>query len=270
MMKNQTWVLTDLPAGRKALRYKWVYKVKTNPDESIERYKACLVIKGYSQVKGVDYEDTYSPVVRYATIRYLMSLAAGLDLQIHQMDAVTAFLQGELREEDIYMAQPEGFVNPGGPRRVCKLKKALYELKQASSVWNQKLDGELKRFGLARSKFDTCFYYRIENGKILIVAVYGDDLLIFSNNQRWVDHLKRQLAAKFLMKDHRLANKILGIRVTRQQCTVCLDQEHYIQELLERFGMKSCDPVATPADHNQKLTKQMCPSTEEDAERSVP
>lgn len=264
LMDNQTWDLAELPNGRKPLRCKWVYKVKTYSDGSVERYKARLVIKGFSQVKGVDYNETFSPVVRYATVRYLMSMAVKMNLKIHQLDAVTAFLQGDLGDEDIYMDQPEGFVNPASPRKVCRLKKALYGLKQASRVWNQKLNAELKRIGLKRSAYDTCVYFKIEGSMVLIVAVYVDDMLVFSNNQQWVDRLKKELMTKFQMKDLGLASKILGMRVTRERGRVMVDQESYINSLLQRFNVADCNVVATPADPNQKLTKEMCPNTEEE------
>lgn len=265
LMENKTWTMTMLPAGRKALKNKWVYKIKVKSDGSIERYKARLVIKGCSQVEGVDYNETYSPVVRYATIRYLMSKAAELSLEIHQMDAVTAFLQGDLGEEQIFMQQPEGFED--GTERVCLLKKALYGLKQASRVWNLKLDKELRRMGLQRSKYDTCVYFRITEGKMVIVTIYVDDFLIFSNDDEMVSTVKSALTKKFRMKDLGMAKQVLGIRVTRGNGTVAVDQERYINELLEKFKMTECNPVLTPMDLNQKLSREMSPRTEEDRER---
>ena len=156
LQENRTWDLTSLLAGRKALGSKWVYTVKTNLDGSVERFKARLVIKGFSQVKGVDYNETYAPVVRLATVRYVMSFAVKMDQKILQMDAVTAFLQRDLEEEEIYMEQPEEFVSKEAPHKVCKLNKELFGLKQASRVWNLKLDAELKRIGLKQSIYDTC------------------------------------------------------------------------------------------------------------------
>ncbi|KXJ67927.1 hypothetical protein RP20_CCG007465 [Aedes albopictus] len=166
LQKKFTWKLAKLPAERKALRSKWVYKVKTNSDGSVERFKARLMIKGFSQVKGVDYNETYATVVRCATVRYLMVLAARMNLKVQQIAATTAFLQGDLESEEIFMEQPEGFVDQQAPTKVCKLKKALYGLEQASRVWNLKLDAELKRIGL---KHDTCVYFKIEGTSILIV-----------------------------------------------------------------------------------------------------
>lgn len=137
-----------------------------------------MVCKCYTQRKGIDFEETYSPVVRYTSIRYLMAIASQHNLQIYQMDAVTAFLQGEL-SEDIYITTPEGIDNAKG--NVLKSQKALYGLKQASLTWNKKLDSALIKNGLRRSKVDPCIYFKKDDEKMLYVAIYVDDLLMFSN-----------------------------------------------------------------------------------------
>lgn len=241
LIDNETWRLVDLPPGRKALKNKWVFKVKTNTDGSIERYKARLVIKGYSQVKGVDFQETYSPVVRYATVRYLLALAAKLDLIVHQMDAVTAFLQGDLDTEEIFMEQPEGFRDDRAPTKVCKLQKAVYGLKQASRVWNRKLDANLKRMGFKRSKYDTCVYHQVVEGNLIIVAIYVDDFLIISKDEQLVTRIKQQLCVDFKMKDLGPVKQVLGLRVTRSDGAVMIDQEQYIDELLAKFHLSDCN-----------------------------
>ncbi|KAL0348974.1 UNVERIFIED_CONTAM: Retrovirus-related Pol polyprotein from transposon TNT 1-94 [Sesamum angustifolium] len=133
-MTNHTWDLEDLPVGSKPIKCKWIFKKKIKPDGSIDKFKARLVVVGYTQKKGIDYFDTYSPVTKIATIRALIALSAINDLMIHQMDVKTAFLNGDL-EEEIYMEQPEGFVVPGLESKVCKLRKSLYGLKQAPKQW---------------------------------------------------------------------------------------------------------------------------------------
>lgn len=135
---NQTWRLEDLPVGAKAIKNKWVFKIKRGPNGEVDCYKARLVVKGCSQRPGIDYDEVYAPVVRYSTLRYLMALAVKFDLEIDQMDAVTAFLQGKLEDEVIHMQQPEGFVTD--PTKVCRLQRSLYGLKQSSRIWNQQLD----------------------------------------------------------------------------------------------------------------------------------
>lgn len=178
LIENKTWTSVKLPVGKNAIKTKWVFKIKKESGGNL-RYKARLVCKGFTQKKGIDFEETYSPVVRYTSIRYLMAMACRYNLEIFQMDAVTAFLQGELHEE-IYISTPEGIQNVDG--NVFKLQKALYGLKQASLTWNKKLDSVLLKNGLKRSKVDPCIYFKRENGNIIFVAIYVDDILLFSNN----------------------------------------------------------------------------------------
>ena len=126
---NDTWMLTPLPEGKKAIGCKWVYKIKCNANGSLSRDKACLVAKGYAQTYGIDFEETFSPVAKMATVRAVIAMAAAKRWDLHQMDVKNSFLDGELQEE-VYMEQPEGYVHPKFPDYVCKLKKALYGLKQ--------------------------------------------------------------------------------------------------------------------------------------------
>ncbi|GJX22768.1 retrotransposon protein, putative, ty1-copia subclass [Tanacetum coccineum] len=144
MMDNMVWVLVDLPPGCKTVGSKWIFKKKTDMDGIVHTYKARLVAKGYTQLYGVDYEETFSPVADIRAIRILISIAAFYDYEIWQMDVKTAFLNGYL-DEDIYMVQPEGFVDPNHPRKVCKLQRSIYGLKQASRSWNKRFDEEIKR-----------------------------------------------------------------------------------------------------------------------------
>lgn len=253
LMENRTWDLVDKPKSKKPISCKWVFKKKRTSTGEIERYKARLVVKGYSQKYGIDYEETFSPVVRYTTVRYLMGLAVKFNLEIEQMDAVTAFLQGELSEE-IYMEQPQGF---NSNNQVCRLRKSLYGLKQASRVWNEKLDKALKRFGLTQSNVDSCLYYHIEGDRIFIVAIYVDDLLILHNDLKRRDNFKKNLMNTFKMKDIGNAEYVLGIKITRdrEKGKIWLDQKLYIENLLEKYNMTECNPVSTPTDPNQKLLK---------------
>jgi hypothetical protein len=223
LLENQTWSLTNLPDSKRVINSKWIFKTKyCGPDK---RYKARLVIKGCSQKPGVDYDETFAPVVRYSSIRYLLSQAAKHDLDIEQMDAVTAFLQGDLNEE-IYMTPPEGFMTG---KKVCRLNKALYGLKQASRAWNKKLHAALLEIGLHCSKADQCVYYKINSTKMIYVAVYVDDLLIFSNDNEMKLKLKDELSKRFKMKDIGQASYILGFHITRdrKQGKIWIDQEKY-------------------------------------------
>jgi transposase InsO family protein len=172
IIKNKTWSLVDLPPGRKAIGCKWVFKVKYDSKGNVERYKCRLVAKGYSQVEGIDFNETFAPVAKFNSIRLLLALAAQYDLEIHQMDVKTAFLNGEL-EEEIYMEQPNGFVIKGKENKVCKLQRSLYGLKQAGRSWYQKIDSCFEEIGLKRTHADNCVYQRLEGGAIIIIAIVG-------------------------------------------------------------------------------------------------
>ncbi|GJZ97477.1 retrotransposon protein, putative, ty1-copia subclass [Tanacetum coccineum] len=148
MIDNMVWVLVDLPPNCKTVGSKWIFKKKTDMDGIVHTYKVRLIIKGYTQLYKVDYEETFSPVANTKAIRILISIAAFYDYEIWQMDVKTAFLNGYL-DEDIYMVQPEGFVDPNHPRKVCKLQRSIYGLKQASRSWNKRFDEEIKNFGFA-------------------------------------------------------------------------------------------------------------------------
>lgn len=270
LLVNETWDLVDLPQDRKAINCKWVFKTKRGADGHIIRYKARLVIKGYAQTQGIDYEETYSPVVRYTSLRYLMSLAVQYDLDIEHLDFVTAFLQGEL-DEEIYMVQPKEFAQNS---KVCRLKKAIYGLKQASRQWNKKLDLAMKDIRFQQSTLDPCVYFMINGQKRTYVAVYVDDSMLFSNDDPIKRLVKTQLARRFQMKDLGEAQFCIGIRISRdrQNGIIYLDQKRHILDLLAKFNMKDCNPVATPADPNQKLSKSMSPKTsmERDEMKNIP
>lgn len=156
LIENETWQLVDLPKNRKSIKSKWVFKLKRDDSGNISRFKARLVAKGCSQTYGIDYKEVYSPVVRYSSIRFIIALAVKNGLKIYQMDAITAFLQGDLTE-DIFMTQLEGFND--GTKKVCKLYKAIYGLKQSGRVWNDKLTKMLKSYGLKKSINDPCVFF---------------------------------------------------------------------------------------------------------------
>jgi hypothetical protein len=155
--KNEAWDIVEFPVGRKYVGSKWLFKKKFNAQGKVEKYKARLVEKGYSQVEGIDFGEIFSLFAKLTSIRFILSIVVSFDLEVEQMDVKTTFLHGDL-EEEIYMKQPEGFVVKGKKELVCKLKKSLYGLKQSPRMWYQKFDTYILGLGFVRSKVDHCVY----------------------------------------------------------------------------------------------------------------
>src|SRR5258708_7449016 len=174
---QDVWELMDLPPNQRPIRCRWVYNVKTDG-----RKRGCLVTKGFSRIPGIDFEETFSPVAHFETVRLLLALSALEDWEIQAIDVKTAFLYGEL-DEELYMEQPEGFIIKGQETKVYRLKKALYGLKQASLTWNKQANKSLKEIGFERCLSDTGVYIQIKNDKILVIVLYVDDVLFLWNNK---------------------------------------------------------------------------------------
>ncbi|CAG9135108.1 unnamed protein product [Plutella xylostella] len=254
--KNNCWTLVDRPANHKAVKCKWVFKRKRGLDGEILRYKARLVAKGYTQTYGVDYEETFAPVVRYSTIRMLLAIAAEYNMEIDHMDVITAFLNGDLKEQ-VYMEQPEGFEIKGGNGKVYKLNKAIYGLKQAAKSWYDKLDTALtQNFGFKRVSTEPCVYFKSHQGKPMIISIYVDDILLFTScSAEEKKKLKDKLMKEFAMRDLGAAHHILGMKITNKDGRITLDQSNYIQTVLNKFQMSDCKPASTPMEAGLKLHK---------------
>jgi hypothetical protein len=179
--RNKTWHLIPPPQGKNLIDCKWVYKVKRKSDGSIDRHKARLVAKGFKQRYGIDYEDTFSPVVKAATIRLILSIAVSRGWSLRQLDVQNAFLHGIL-EEEVYMRQPPGYVDTTKPHWVCKLDKALYGLKQAPRVWYARLCAKLASLGFLPSKGDTSLFFYHRGQHTIFVLVYVDDIIMASSS----------------------------------------------------------------------------------------
>jgi hypothetical protein len=262
---NQTWDLVQLPTGKKALQNKWVYKLKEE-DGGEKRYKARLVVKGFAQKKGIDFDEIFSPVVKMTSIRTILSLVVVEYLHLEQLDVKTTFLHGDL-EEEIYMLQPQGYEVKGKENLVCRLKKSLYGLKQAPRQWYLKFDRFMTEQGYSRCHSDHCVYFKkLENGSFIILLLYVDDMLVAGTNMQDINVLKKKLANSFAMKDLGAAKKILGMRITRDRKNhkLTLSQGEYTEKVLERFRMQNEKTVSTPLASHFKLTKEMCPKTQEE------
>ena len=255
LMQNKTWTLTTLPPGRIAIKSRWLFKIKTGASGSAPRYKARLVAKGYSQRSGIDYGETYAPVAKHDTLRVFLSIVATFDLEMLQLDIKTAFLYREL-DEEIYMQQPEGYIEADQKDLVCRLHKSLYGLKQASRVWNRHFDDFLKRFGLKASDADPCLYTGRHHGHFIMIVIWVDDGLISSTSQAAINDVIQYLNKNFEMRttpaDHYVGMSILR---NRKDHLLYLSQPGYVKTILRRFNMDNCHPRKLPAEPNTRLQR---------------
>ena len=267
LMENQCWELVPRPAKSNVVRSKWVFKTKEEQTMSGSlgiRQKSRVVACGYCQIKGIDYSETYAPVVKLTSIRVVLSVTVSLELHLHQMDVVTAFLNGELKEE-IFMEQPPGFARGDPAKVVCRLLKAIYGLKQAPRQWYAKIDEFfVHTLGMDRNPADDCVYVRRQGGNILIIALYVDDLLIACSELTVLKDTKRELSSRFKMKDLGESRIILGMDIVRDRPkrTLSLSQGRYARKVVDRFGLGSARGQRTPMDPALDLTQDSPPTYE--------
>ncbi|KAJ9516325.1 hypothetical protein QJQ45_001050 [Haematococcus lacustris] len=258
--ENQTWCLVDKPAGARVLPTKWVLKIKRDAAGAIEKFKARLVAKGYMQVSGVDVGDVYAPVSKHTTLRTLLAKAAAEDMEVHQVDVDAAFLNGQLEpNEIIYVQQPEGFVE-GSHNIVCKLQKALYGLRQAPRAWHARLKQVLEGMGFRASESDPALFTMQRQAGMVYLLVYVDDCLICTEkgDTDSLDYVKQQLSAVFGIKNLGDTKWFLGMKVTRDRAlgTLKLDQQQYVHELLNTYGMTAAHSKSVPMAPAVKLEKE--------------
>ncbi|GJR70406.1 retrotransposon protein, putative, ty1-copia subclass [Tanacetum coccineum] len=268
MKDNQVWRLVDLPPNGKTVGSKWIFKKKTDMDGNVHTYKARLVAKGFTQTYGVDYEETFSPVADIRAIRILIAIAAFYDYEIWQMDVKTAFLNGYL-DEDIYMVQPEGFIDPKHPRKVCKLQRSIYGLKQASRSWNKIFDEEIKRFGFTQNLNEPCVYQKASGRNFTFLILYVDDIIIMGNHIPSLQSVKAYLGNCFAMKDLREAAFILGIKIykDRSRRLIGLCQSAYMDKILKRYRMDNSKRGYIPMQERLDLNKTQGASTPREVKR---
>lgn len=254
--ENKAWELVDAPDKGTIVKCKWVLKRKCDSDNNV-RYRARLVAKGFNQRCGIDYNETFSPVVRHSTLRLLFSLCVQLNLDTAHLDVKTAFLNGEL-EETIYMQKPEGFVCSDKDKgKILRLKKAIYGLKQSSRAWYKKVDNLFLTNNYKKSKYEPCLYTKIANGHRTIVALYVDDFFIFSDDKEEMRQLKEILNCNFKIKNLGEIKQCLGMSVNydKENSVITLTQEKYIDELLIKFNMTECKGVDTPMEAKLNIEK---------------
>jgi hypothetical protein len=244
LVKNKTWTMTKLPPHKKTIGCKWVFKLKLHADGSIERHKARLVAKGYTQTEGIDYIDTFSPVVKMTTVRTFMAIAAIQNWPLFQLDVNTAFLHGDLHEE-VYMQPPPG-LHLDQPDLVCKLQRSLYGLKQASRQWNAKLTETLIASNYVQSKADYSLFTKKTDVGFTAILVYVDDLVMGGTDINEINKLKALLDQKFSIKDLGSLKYFLGFEVARSDKGISLCQRKYTLDLLQDTGLLAAKPCPTP------------------------
>ena len=233
MKDNDVWDLVPLLEGMKPIGCKLIFKTKRDSKGDVERYKAHLVAKGYTQKEGIDYKETFSPVSSKDSFRTIMELVVHFDLELHQMDVKTAFLNGDI-DETIYMVQPENFVSGDTKRMVCKLKKSVYGLKQASRQWYYKFHQVIISSGFEMNMVDDCIYHKFSGSKHIYLVLYVDDIFLPTNDIGMLHETKRFLSKNFEMKGLGDASFVLGMQIHRDRSRgiLGLSQKSYIEKIL--------------------------------------
>ena len=253
LQTNRTWILVPRLANTNIVGSKWVFRTKYLPDGSIEHLKAPLVAKGYTQVPGLDYTDTFSPVIKATTIRVVLSLAVTNKWPLRQLDVKNAFLNGHLTES-VYMEQPPGYIDPRYPNHVCQLKKALYGLKQAPRAWFQRFSSFLIQLGFSCSRADTSLFGFHKHSDIIYLLLYVDDIIITGNNSSLLDSFTRKLNSEFATKDLGSLSYFLGLEATPTTNGLFISQLKYAQDILTRAQLLDNKPVHIPMVVSQHLS----------------
>nr|ABG22578.1 retrotransposon protein, putative, unclassified [Oryza sativa Japonica Group] len=264
LMKNNTWELVKLPPGKRAVGCKWVFTVKQTLEGKVDRYKARLHAKGYSQTYGIDYDETFAPVAKMGTVRALVSCAVNFGWPLYQLDVKNAFLHGDLHEE-VYMDIPLGFGNSQTVEKVCKLKKSLYGLKQSPRAWFDRFRRAVCGMGYSQCNGDHMVFYKHRGAHITILAVYVDDIVIMGDDVEEIRCLKERLGRAFEVKDLGPLRYFLGIEIARSSKGIVFSQRKYILDLLTDTGMIGCCPCITPIDRNHQLCAQSGDPVDEEA-----
>jgi hypothetical protein len=254
LLTNGTWTLCPRPSNQHVIRNKWVYRIKHKPDGNIERFKARLVAKGFEQQNGIDYTETFSPVIKSSTIRIVLALAVHFDWPIRQLDVSNAFLHGSLKEE-VYMEQPQGFLDPSKPDHVCRLHKSIYGLKQAPRAWFTCLSSTLLDLGFVASLVDSSLFIFIMNNIKIYLLIYVDDIIVTGTHSTVITSLISQLQTKFPVKDLGSLSFFLGIEAHRSPDALHLSQTKYITDLLHRTRMLGAKPATSHCSSGSKLSK---------------
>jgi hypothetical protein len=241
---NHTWTLVPKTSDMNLVSSKWIFKVKTQSDGTINKYKARLVARGFTQLPGLDYDETFSPVVKPGTIQLILSIGLSHGWLIRELDASNAFFHGDLHER-VYLAQPPGFEDPAHPYHVCLFHKALYGLKQAPRAWYLKFSNYIQQMGFTRCPYDQSLFYRQQSSDVLLLLIYVDDILLTGSSPSQISAFITHLSSVFRMKDLGDVHYFLGLQITRTDTALTITQTRYLLSLLHKFGLAGAKPVAT-------------------------
>ncbi|GJZ68783.1 putative ribonuclease H-like domain-containing protein [Tanacetum coccineum] len=251
---QKVWTLVDLPSGKKAIGTKWVYRNKKDERGIVVRNKARLVAQGYKQEEGIDYDEVFAPVARVEAIRLFLAFASFMNFPVYQMDVKSAFLYGTI-EEEVYVCQPPGFVDPEFPGKVYKVKKAIYGLHQAPKAWYETLYTYLLDNGFHRGQIDKTLFIKRLKGDILLVQVYVDDIIFGSTKKSLCDEFEQIMHNRFQMSLMGDLTFFLGLQVKQKEDEIFISQDKYVGEILKKFSFSSIRTASTPIETNKDLTK---------------
>ncbi|GJX53308.1 retrovirus-related pol polyprotein from transposon TNT 1-94 [Tanacetum coccineum] len=251
---NDVWELVPQPRNMTIIGTKWVFRNKLDENGIVSRNKARLVAQGYNQQEGIDYDETYAPVARLESIRILLAYACALDFKLFQMDVKSAFLNGFINEE-VYVAQPLGFIDFKKPDHVYKLKKALYGLKQAPKAWYDRLKAFLIKHEYKMGMVDNTLFTKKKSSNLIIVQIYVDDIIFGSTCQDMCDEFAKIMHDEFEMSMMGELNFFLGLQIKQMEDGIFFNQSKYIKEMLKKFGLEDSKPMKTPMSSDTKLIK---------------
>ncbi|GJT64317.1 retrovirus-related pol polyprotein from transposon TNT 1-94 [Tanacetum coccineum] len=251
---NDVWELVPQPKNMTIIGTKWVFRNKLDENGIVSRNKARLVAQGYNQQEGIDYDETYALVARLESIRILLAYACALDFKLFQMDVKSAFLNGFINEE-VYVAQPPGFIDFEKPDHVYKLKKALYGLKQAPKAWYDRLKAFLIKHEYKMGMVDNTLFTKKKSSNLIIVQIYVDDIIFGSTCQDMCDEFAKIMHDEFEMSMMGELNFFLGLQIKQMEDGIFFNQSKYIKEMLKKFGLEDSKPMKTPMSSDTKLTK---------------
>ncbi|GJU26747.1 retrovirus-related pol polyprotein from transposon TNT 1-94 [Tanacetum coccineum] len=250
------WELVPPPDCAMIIALKWIYKVKLDEYGDVLKNKARLVAKGYRQEEGLDFEESFAPIARLEAVRIFLANAASKNMTVYQMDVKTSFLNDELKEE-VYVSQPEGFVDPDRPHHVYRLKKALYGLKQAPQAWYDTLSKFLLAQGFSKGVVDPTLFIRKIGKHTLHVQIYVDDIIFASTDPKDCDRFSNEMSSKFQMSMMGQISFFLGLQISQNPRGIFINQSKYANEILKKFDLHKSDPVDTPMVERTKLDEDL-------------